>query len=209
MVEQGVAPKELVDLRVRLHELTDLFLKHALMLTDIHVCLEVASRESPIKLCDWQEGEELYERVMVVEDGRQQKLPVRPDAFLTLEDTRRPAGQNKAHFFLEADRSTTTHKRFQRKIKAYWGYFKQGLHTKRYGIKSARVLTLTLTEARAVGLCEAASEVLESGMAKFFYFAPVKYFSLTEPEYIFEQIFMSPRDFREGVYYQLIPPLAK
>lgn len=209
LVERGVASKEVLDLRVRLHELTDLFLKHALMMTDIHVALELAGRSSPSKLISWREGKELYDRVLVREDGREQRLSVRPDAFFTLQDTRRPEGQNKSHFFLEADRSTTTHKRFQRKIQGYSGYFEQGLHTKKYGIRNARVLTITLTKSRALGLCEAASEVLEKKNSKFYYFAPVEHFSLSEPEEVFGDIFFSPRDYHEGKRYQLVLPLAK
>jgi len=208
LVGLGIAPKEMIDLRVRLHELTDLFIRHALMLTDIHISLELAGRISPIKLLEWREGKDLYDRVLVMEDGSQRRYPIRPDAFFTLLDTRREEGRNKLHFFLEVDRSTTTHKRFQRKVGGYSAYFQQGLQTKKYGIKNARVLTITLTKERALGLCEAGHEVLDPGVARFYYFAPVEHFSISEPEQVFEEIFYTPRDFREGKRYQLIPPLA-
>ena len=209
LVSRGVASKEVLDLRVRLHELSDLFLKHALMLTDIHVSLELAGRISPIKLTAWREGKELYDRVMVRENGERKTIAVRPDALFTLQDIRRPEGQNQAYFFLEADRSTTTHKRFQRKIRGYSTYFQQGLHTKNYGMRSVRVLTITLTKARALGLCEAANDVLGTRDAKFYYFAPMEYFSLFEPEQVLDEIFFTPRDFREGRRYGFIPPLGK
>jgi len=209
LVERGVASKETLDLRVRLHELTELFLRHALMLTDVHVALEVASRGSPIKLVEWREGKELYDSVILLEDGERKKYPVRPDAFFTLQDTRRPGGKNMADFFLEVDRSTTTSKRFQRKMKGYWGYFKEGLHEKKYGIRSARVITITLTEARAVNLCEAVREVIPREEGRFYYFAPVKWFSVSSPEQVFGEIFMTPRDYETGKRYSLIPPLAK
>jgi hypothetical protein len=210
LVEQGVASKEDIDLQARrLREIKELFLKHALMLTDIHVCLELGARVSPIKLIEWREGKELYDSAMVYEEGERKKSPVRPDAFLTLEDTRRPEGKNQAYFLLEADRSTVTNKRFQRKIKAYAAYFEQELHTERYGIKSARVVTVTLTEARALNLCKAAREVVAEGDQKFYYFAPVEHFSFEEPEQVFDDIFMTPRDFEADKRYSFIPPLAR
>ena len=208
LVEQGIASKEVLDLRVRLHELSDLFLKHALMMTDIHVSLELAGRSSPIRLNSWREGKDLYDKVLVREDGEQKRIAVRPDAFFTLLDTRRPEGQNKSHFFLEADRSTTTHKRFQRKIRGYSLYFQQGLQTKRYAIRNARVLTITLTKERALGLCEAASEVLDLRDSKFYYFAPVEHFSLSDPKEVFGEIFLSPKDYQGDKRYQLVPPLV-
>lgn len=119
-----------------------LFRNHELMLSDIHVSLVLASRGSSIKLALWKQGRgELKDSVTVFEEEEQKKLPVEPDAFFVLEDTRRPA--SPAAFFLEADRSTTTNQRFKKKIRAYQAYFKQGLHTEKYGIRSARVLTIS------------------------------------------------------------------
>lgn len=212
LVERGVAPKEIIDLRVRLGELKELFLKHALMVSDIHATLILASRCSPIKLVDWREGKtDVYDSVTVYEDGKRVKYPVRPDAFFTLQDTRRPKGENLSDFFLEADRSTTTNKRFQRKIKGYWQYYEQGLHTKKYGIGTFRVITMTLTEARAVNLCAASREVLPTSAdeQKSYYFASVKHFSFDAPEHIHDNIFIAPRDFETDGRYSLIPPLAK
>lgn len=206
LVERGIASPEVVNLRVRLHELTDLFLSHALMLTDIHVVLKLVSRESPIKLVEWREGKELYESVTVYEAGERVKLPVRPDAFFTLQDTRRE-GYDLMGFFLEADRSTTTNKRFQKKIKGYSAYFEQGRYTEKYGFKGARVVTVTLTEARAVNLCAASREVLPSGNARFYYFTSTKHFSFENPAQILDAIFISPKDFDTDMRYSLTPPL--
>ncbi len=211
LMEQGVTPTETFSVEVkRLREFKDLFLKHALMLTDIHTTLELASRHSPIKLIDWREGKtRVWDTVWVYEKGERKKKPVRPDAFLTLEDTRRPEGQNRRHIFLEADRSTTNNERFQKKIKAYHAYIDQGLHTKKYGIKSPRVVTITRTEARAVNLCAASREVLPSKDAQFYYYASTKHFSLENPVQILDAIFISPKDFDTDMRYSLMPPLAK
>ncbi len=70
-------------------------------------------------------------------------------------------------------------------------------------------MTITLTKERALGLCETGREILDPGVSRFYYFAPVEHFLLTDPGQVFEEIFYTPRDFREGKRYQLIPPLAK
>ncbi len=221
LVEQGVATPEILKLRVRLGELKELFLKHALMLSDIHTTLLLASRNSPIKLVDWREGKtDVYDSVTVMEKGERVRYPVRPDAFFTLHNTRRKEGENRSHFFLEADRSTTIHERFQRKIIGYDHYYQQGKHTKKYGIQGFQVVTLTLTEARALNLCKASGDVLPKGEGQFYLFAPVKYFTFENPEHIFDNILVSPHalkivkeDGREKIiptkFYSFFPPLAK
>jgi hypothetical protein len=159
LVEQGLAPKELLEWRLRHHELKELFLKHQMMVVDFHTALAVAAGDGPVKLVAWKEGQALWNTVSVRIDGAREELPVRPDAFFTLEDTTRPAGQNQVHFFLEADRSTTTHRRFERKLTAYWHYFQDGGHTAKHGIRTFRVVAVTLTAERARNLCAAAVDI--------------------------------------------------
>ena len=131
-----------------------------MMLVDLHVILTLATHESTFRLMTWREGRELSDYVSIVNHSGIQKLPIRPDAFFTLEDSRRPEGSNRAHFFLEADRSTATQTRFKEKISAYWHYLEQGLHTRKFGIKNFRVLTVTLTDPRAKNLCDLAASLL-------------------------------------------------
>ena len=45
LVEQGIASPELLDERLRVRELKDLFLKHEMMIVDLHVVMAMASRE--------------------------------------------------------------------------------------------------------------------------------------------------------------------
>lgn len=204
LVEQGIGTPEDVDLlQRRLREIKELFLKHALFLTDVHVVLELISRIRPIKLMRWHEGKELYDSVSVTEDGKQVKLPVRPDAFFTLDDNGR-----LRHFFLEVDRGTTTTKRFQRKIKAYSAYFQNGLQEKKYGIRQARIVTLTVSEARAKNLAKAATEILTKGEGKFYYFAPANHFSLERPLDALGEIFMAPYVYVLDARFSLLPPLS-
>ena len=207
LIEQGVDPRELPDkIRIRTHELTELFLKHTLMVVDIHVALARATKHHHVKLTNWQEhGKKLYDSVTFREDGEKRKLPVRPDAFFSLEDITSPNGQNQTHIFLEADRSTEHHKQFQNKLKAYQHYHQQGLHTKKHNINSFRVLTITLTKERAENLCKTAQEVLPKDIRKFYYFAPMNTITTPNPEHIFNNIFISPKDFQKGIRYQFVP----
>src|SRR6266404_2949923 len=127
LVEQGIASRELIEWRLRHHELKELFLRHQLMLVDLHCMLEIAGRSGRISLTTWREGRDLWDRVKVWQDQQRVWLPVCPDAFFVLQDGSRPDGRNRLNFFLEADRSTTTHKRFQNKLIAYQQYMEDGL----------------------------------------------------------------------------------
>ena len=124
LIEHGIDPRELpTNIRIR-SKPTELFLKHTLMVVDIHIALARATKRHHIKLTNWQEhGKKLYDSVTFREDGEENKLPVRPDAFFTLEETTNQTKQNQTHIFLEADRSTTNNKKFQNKLKAYQHYY--------------------------------------------------------------------------------------
>jgi len=213
LVERGIAEDyQSVDLHMRrLRELKYLFLRHALMLTDIHATLRRATTDHHITLVSWKEGQQLHDSVTAWDERikKKQKFPVRPDALFTLRDTTRPDKKNTVGFFLEADRSTTTNARFQNKIIAYQKYFEEKRHEK-YGITSARVVTITLTKARAENLAKSALEVLpKKSLAKFYYFTSVENLSIENPRTIFTNIFITPKDFQKGIRYQLISPLAE
>ena len=209
LVERGLAPMELLAWRPRHNELRPMFLDHELMITDVHAALELSAREGDVRLVDWRQGPTLYDKVFVPGNGaRRRRLPVRPDALFTLEDLRRPAGRNRATFLLEADRSTSSHKRFSEKLRAYWHYFQQELHTKKFGVKKFRVVTVTLTRQRALNLCETAAGILPDGAAKqMFLFTSVENFSLENPGPVLDEVFIRPKDFGAGVRHRLIPPV--
>jgi len=96
------------------------------------------------------------------------------------------------------------HTSFKEKIRAYWHYREQGLHAKRFGIRSFRVLTVTLSGARARNLCDLAATILPEGARKHFLFATADNYSLQDPKPIFEDICLSPRGSAD-VRYSLIP----
>ncbi len=193
LVNQGIASRELIEWRLRHRELKELFLKHQLMLVDIHSILDLSGRGADTVLEAWREGKELWDRVSVWQNRERVDLPVCPDAFFVLRDRNRPDGRNQFNFFVEADRSTTTHKRFQQKLVAYWQYMQDGLHAKKYGINSFRVVTFTLTSERAKGLMAAAREVLPPEALKYFLFTSIEGMDFHIPDSILADIFMSPR----------------
>ena len=206
LVEQGLASRELLEWRLRHQELRPLFLDHLLLITDIHTRLTLASRTSHLTLVEWRQDQGLWDSAPVVVNGDQTSLPVRPDAYFILEDSERPLGRNRVSFFLEADRSTTTHRRFQNKVLAYWSYLTNGLQKEKLGVPNFRVATVTLTAERARGLCDATREVLPAEAGKYFLFAPLTLASLEKPEPIFNAVFYSPRDSEQ---HPLIPRVAQ
>ena len=153
LVETGFASEEVLARRPRESELKPLWLKHFLLVVDVHVKLILATRAGTIRLIQWKEGKALWDRVAFQAQGREVTVPVRPDAFFALRDTARPEGKNTLYFFLEADRSTMSHERMETKITGYVQYFQQGLHMRKHpGVKLFQVLTVTETASRARSL---------------------------------------------------------
>jgi protein involved in plasmid replication-relaxation len=202
LVARGWASEDSAVRRNRDHELKPLFLDHEMMLVDLHVVMTLASREGETRLLDWKEGRINHDQVVISDRHGSGRLPVQPDAFFKLEDSRWPADKNSAHFALEADRSTTAHLRFRDKMRAYWNYIDQGLPQRKFGVKRFRVLTVTLTPERARNLCALCKETVPVGAHKYFLFTSVKHFSLENPSGIFQPMCISPRD---DLRHPLIP----
>lgn len=205
LIAEGVIRDETAFRRIRTSELKELFLKHEMMIVDQHVRLRLAERVGELRLVYWEEGRGLFDAVMIADRHGLAKLPVRPDAFFTLEDTRRDEGNNRFHFFLEIDRSTMAHAAFREKLRAYRHYREQGLHAKKLGIRSFRVLTVTLTVARARNLCELAGAMLPEGARKHFLFAAMDQDSLDRSNRVLGDIYFSARDLGHDVTYPLVP----
>lgn len=174
LVEHGLSQPDLLTQRQRTRELKELFLRHEMMIVDVHVAMSLATRGRGVRFVHWKEGRELYDSVVAVDSRGSKRLPIRPDAFFGLEDSQRGQPFNIAHFALEADRSTTTHSRFEDKIRAYWHYIEQGLHTKKFGVNGFRILTVTLTDARAINLCALTAAAVPERARKYFLFTPLE-----------------------------------
>lgn len=164
----GAIPLASVPARLRTHELKPLFLNHTLLVTDIHAALMLAGRTSQRRLTDWREGKELYESVTFFDAGRKIRLPVCPDALFTVQTNGDPKAS--LSFALEADRGTTTRRTFDDKITGYWRFLEQNRQIKSYGVKWFRVVTITLTQARADSLADLANRTLPVKFRKYFVF---------------------------------------
>ena len=205
LVGEGIIVGDLPGLRLRVHELKELFLKHEMLIVDHHVLLVLAGKTSTLRLVDWREGRDIFDTVTITDSAGVRKLPVRPDAFFTIEDTLRDQERNRFHFFLEVDRSTMPHIRLREKLHAYWRYREQGLHANKFGIQSFRVLTVTLTEARARNLRNLAKTILPEGARKNFLFASADSYSFQEPSGVFGNICFSARDTDPRGAHPLVP----
>lgn len=181
-----------VPTRLRTNELKPLFLSHTLLVTDIHASLILASRDRQKRLADWREGKQLYGSVTFYDAGRKIRLPVCPDAFFTIENNADP--RTGLSFALEADRGTTTRRTFNDKLSGYWRFLEQNRQIRSYGVKWFRVVTITLTKARAESLSNIADETIPLKLKKFFLFASRESFSLANPRAIYDPIFATPKN---------------
>ncbi|MGB3345776.1 MAG: replication-relaxation family protein [Candidatus Humimicrobiia bacterium] len=121
------------------------FLWHSLMISNFRVILTLALKnKTESKLVNWQE-ENITDSIYL--EG--ERLPIAPDGFFTIEDK-----DDLLHFFLEADRSTMEGKRFLSKMQAYWQWWLEEGHKKKFNISVFRVLTITISKKRKENLCK-------------------------------------------------------
>lgn len=158
-----------------------LFLEHALLISDVRVALELACRASQkfrlvdaadIPLPSKIERHREPFRWSVKVGGRWE-VGLIPDAVFALQST--ADLQDVAFFFLEADRgtmpvtrSTLSQSSFYRKLLAYEATWTQNIHRARFGFHRFRVLTVTMSLARAENLA-AAAHGLERGHGLFLF----------------------------------------
>jgi hypothetical protein len=162
-------------------EVGRLFLEHALMVSEIMVSLELACRASgKVRLIA---GDQLNASAQIKRDpfhwsvfiSSRHKVGVVPDSVFALEHADLPSGQNRAYFFLEADRSTMPVMRqsleqssLYRKLLAYEATWSQNLHRTRFGFHRFRVLTVTTSSERSRHIAAAARD-LERGHGLFLF----------------------------------------
>src|SRR5258708_3679887 len=118
------------------------FLRHSLMISRMHYCIEMACRKSSgkVELTTWRQGGPLAGRKVEVpklkssregneyfweESGGTERLPVEPDAMLSLRFPDRPQEAQLAHFFYEADRGTMNTTDMLKKLRAYFHFIKR------------------------------------------------------------------------------------
>ena len=167
------------------------YLQHVLMISEFRTALELALRgRRDAELVFWRQGDDIRDKVVETDEkGNNVRYPIWPDGFFKI---RTPKGV--LHFFLEADRSTMTNARFVRKTRGYWAYWRAAGHTKKYGIKTFRVLTITRSEARKENLRNATrrADGKQKGSAMFM-FACEKKYRLAEPENVLGAIWQTTK----------------
>ena len=120
-------------------------------INDVMVAVTLACRNQGFELETWRSESEIkagYDRVTITTTtNKRQQVAVVPDSYFTII-----ANGRRYPFFLELDRGTMVLKRFGNKVRAYQAYQRSGALEKRYGVRSFRVLTVTLGEKRLVNL---------------------------------------------------------
>ena len=166
------------------------YIKHALMISQFRTALTLALRtREDVRLLYWRQGKEIRDKVEVLIDKEKKiRYPVWPDGFFCLQVPR-----GNLNFFFEADQSTMAGARVVKKMKGYWEYWRQKKHTKKYGTKYFRVLTITISEARKDNLRKETKKADPKGKGSpMFMFACEKSYSLKEPQNILEAIWQTP-----------------
>jgi hypothetical protein len=161
------------------------FLRHSLMISRMHFCIEMACKklDGKIQLEAWRQGGTLAGRKVEVpkvkstrdgdhysweESGETERLPVEPDGLFSLRFLDRPEEAQIAHFFYEADRGSMNSTDMLKKLRAYYHFVKrQQRHKESFGIHPIRaVLVETTVENRARRLMELVHHPLVCGRAK-------------------------------------------
>jgi hypothetical protein len=181
------------------------FLKHALLVSDIMVAIEPACREKPIRLLTERElapdrnHEKQWFRWHVTVAGH--KLSAVPDRVFALESIGLDGNPHRSYFFLEADRGTMPVIRktlfqtsFYRKLLAYEATWAQNIHEKRFGFHRFRVLTVTTGPERVKSLIEACGK-LNAGHGLFLFADKT---ILDQPKNILTHIWQSGRPGESG-----------
>lgn len=157
LMEHCDLPRGKTDWASKNRQLKDRFMEHTLLTAGIMVAFEVACRERNVRMIHWEEiVRELCPprtRSMNVPQRMNVSLPrvgtmsVTPDAVFGLEYLDKPAGSNRAFFFVEADRGTMPVKREKlmlssiwKKLRLYHAVYASKVHTAQLGFKHFRVL---------------------------------------------------------------------
>jgi hypothetical protein len=171
LIEGGYAPDDFAERRRREREWKDLFIPHALLAASIHAKLLLLSRESPMKLVEWQHDQPKFWDSVETPEG---KLPIQPDAYFVLGIVGWPAERNAQHFFLEADVGTMSHKKIALKIEAYAAYHHQQRHVARFGMNHFHVAIVTQTKARAENLREEIHPAMSAAQRRAYHFTSLE-----------------------------------
>ncbi|MEW6051057.1 MAG: replication-relaxation family protein [Candidatus Zixiibacteriota bacterium] len=128
----GLTPRQFKAVLAK-NAVTSFFLRHELGISHFRACLELACRgtESKVSIGTWLQGG-LNDRVIVDVDGKEEIVPVVPDALFSLIVRTANGRTTLSHYFLEYDTGTMDLKRISKKAFGYERYLSEGLHRRRY-----------------------------------------------------------------------------
>jgi hypothetical protein len=169
--------------------LSRVFLHHTLAVAEVMVSFEVACRSregvrliQPEEVLAGAPGDTRRLRlpfrwqVEVREGGKPHRLGLEPDRVFGLRFEGQPENRQHAYFFLEADRGTMPVTRkglaqtsFLRKLLAYQGTWRRGLHKSHLSIPNFRVLTVTTSPDRVKHFVAACHSLLGGGSGLFLF----------------------------------------
>jgi hypothetical protein len=157
----------------------NIFLKHALFVSDVMAAIELACRQSGVRYLSEHElsfpNNEHLPLKWKVNIDKKLKIGVVPDRVFGFEFKDAGGNRERAYFFVEADRGTMpvirnnlSQTSFFRKLLAYEATWSQSVHRERFGFHRFRVLTVTQSATRLKSLLEACSK-LERGHGLFLF----------------------------------------
>jgi predicted transcriptional regulator len=204
-------PRSKVDWTTKNREVKSIYLEHGLLVSNFKVILEVAcQRNGNIQIIEPERnaGRDSVLPVNIQHNAggnvKNYSFSLTPDGVFGLNFINEPDGRNKAHFILEADRSTMPIKRkdffrssFERKIIGYWDCWQKGIFKKMYGFEKARILTLAISKERIASMVKACKEVDPNGKgASMFLFSLTNNFTLENCDNALKQIWQNGYDDR-------------
>jgi hypothetical protein len=198
-------------------EVKQIYLDHALLVANFMVCLEMACRgRKDVQLIEYHadKTDDRYENIDPVEGWRvkaelktengvkKYQISIVPDKIFLLYFPNDPPGENKALFFLEADRSTMPLIRsdmdkscFYKKLVGYWASFHQEKFEELFGFNGARILTVAQSQQRIDNIIQANKTMDDRKKgSKMFLFLSKKEINIDHPERLLEPIWQNGRD---------------
>lgn len=146
----GVDPSEIQRRQKCLEQRKDLFFDHDLSVNEVRIAFyQALANPNGLRLDRWLTPIDCLEEYSLSDTklGREIKTVFRPDGYFRYFHNDKLFG-----CFVEVDRSTMNHSRFQAKVKMYLGYAMSGFYQQKYGLKFFRVLVVTKTKERLLNL---------------------------------------------------------
>ena len=182
-----------VDWTAKNRESGRLFIEHTLLIADVMIALMLATASrDDVQLIDGNELRPLFPTttqharnpflmpVRVVHRGEAADVGLVPDRIFALEF---PQTNERAYFFLEADRATmpVTRKSLEqtsvlRKLLGYHQAWRQGIPASRFGFQNVRTLFVTSSAERAQTMFVANRDATKGEGSRLFLFADVASF---------------------------------